>query len=130
MEMENNAGLTPEERQRVIELIADAEMNREKQEFISFAGNAEMSYSDSFESYEGFGGNVADKLPVFDVDLLPCRVRGFSKALCESLQVSPGMVAPAVVTITALGIQKKFVVRPLPGWVEPSNLYIAIVFLL
>ena len=128
--MENNAGLTPEERQRAIGLIADAELNREKQGFISFAGNTEISYSDSFESYEGFGGNVADKLPVFDVDLLPCRVRGFSKALCESLQVSPGMVAPAVVAITALGIQKKFVVRPLPGWVEPSNLYIAIVFLL
>ena len=31
--MENNAGLTPEERQRAIGLIADAESNREKQDF-------------------------------------------------------------------------------------------------
>ncbi len=125
--MENNAGLTPEERQRAIGLIADAELNREKQGFISFAGNTEMSYSDSFESYEGFGDNVANKLPLFDTDLLPCKVRGFSKALCESLQVSPGMVAPAVVSVSALGIQKKFIVRPLPGWDEPPNLYIAVV---
>ena len=126
-EMENNAGLTPEERQRAIGLIADAELNREKQGFISFAGNTEISYSDSFESYEGFGDNVANKLPVFNLELLPCKVRGFSKALCESLQVSPGMVAPAVVSVSALGIQKKFIVRPLPGWDEPPNLYIAVV---
>jgi hypothetical protein len=125
--MENNAGLTPEERQRAIGLIADAELNREKQGFISFAGNTEISYSDSFESYEGFGDNVANKLPVFNLELLPCKVRGFSKALCESLQVSPGMVAPAVVSVSALGIQKKFIVRPLPGWDEPPNLYIAVV---
>ena len=125
--MENNAGLTPDERQRAIWLIADAELNREKQGFISFAGNTEMSYSDSFESYEGFGDNVANKLPVFNLELLPCKVRGFSKALCESLQVSPGMVAPAVVSVSALGIQKKFIVRPLPGWDEPPNLYIAVV---
>ena len=102
-------------------------MNREKQGFISFAGNTEISYSDSFESYEGFGDNVANKLPVFNLELLPCKVRGFSKALCESLQVSPGMVAPAVVSVSALGIQKKFIVRPLPGWDEPPNLYIAVV---
>lgn len=102
-------------------------MNREKQGFISFVGNTEMLYSDSFESYEGFGDNVANKLPVFNLDLLPCKVRGFSKALCESLQVSPGMVAPAVVSVSALGIQKKYVVHPLPGWDEPPNLYISIV---
>lgn len=125
--MDNNAGLTPEERQRAIGLIADAELNREKQGFINFAGNTEMSYSDSFESYEGFGDNVVNKLPVFNLDLLPCKVRGFSKALCESLQVSPGMVAPAVVSVSALGIQKKYVVHPLPGWDEPPNLYISIV---
>lgn len=125
--MENNAGLTPDERQRAIGLIADAELNREKQGFISFAGNTEISYSDSFESYEGFGDNVANKLPVFNLELLPCKVRGFSKALCESLQVSPGMVAPAVASVSALGIQKKFIVRPLPGWDEPPNLYIAVV---
>ena len=125
--MDNNAGLTPEERQRAIGLIADAELNREKQGFINFAGNTEMSYSDSFESYEGFGDNVANKLPVFNLDLLPCKVRGFSKTLCESLQVSPGMVAPAVVSVSALGIQKKYVVHPLPGWDEPPNLYISIV---
>lgn len=105
-------------------------MNREEQGFISFARNAEIPYSDSFEGYGGFevwGDNVADKLPVFNLNLLPSKVRRFSEALCESLQVSAGMVAPAVMSVSALGIQKKFVVRPLPGWDEPPNLYISIV---
>lgn len=94
---------------------------------VGFVAGNEIPHSDGFEDIEGFGGNAVDKLPVFNLDLLPCKVRGFSKALCESLQVSPGMVAPAVVSVSSLGIQKKYAVRPLPGWDEPPNLYIAIV---
>lgn len=47
--------------------------------------------------------------------------------MIESLQVSSGMVAPAVMTVGCLGIQKKYSVHPLPDWYEPGNLYTAIV---
>lgn len=61
------------------------------------------------------------------MELLPIKVKGFSKALCESLQVSPGMVAPAVLAVLALGVQKKYNVHPMQDWYEPGNLYIAII---
>lgn len=61
------------------------------------------------------------------MDTLPGKVRGFSKALCESLQVSSGMVGPAVLAVVATGTQKKYDIHPLEDWYEPGNLYIAIV---
>jgi len=61
------------------------------------------------------------------MELLPINVRGFSKALCESLQVSSGMVAPAVMAVLALGIQKKYNVHPMQDWYEPGNLYVTII---
>lgn len=61
------------------------------------------------------------------MDTLPGKVRGFSKALCESLQVSSGMVGPAVLAVVATGTQKKYDIHPLEDWYEPGNLYITIV---
>ena len=84
-------------------------------------------YSDSFEGFECFEIKDTNKLPLFNIDLLPEVVRGFSEAVVESLQVSSGMIAPAILTVGALGIQKKYSVHPLPDWYEPANLYTAIV---
>lgn len=125
--MENNAGLTPEERQRAIGLIADAELNRERQGFIGAVSGDGISYSSDFADFGDFGECAASKLPFFNLDLLPCKARIFSKSLCESLQVNTGMVAPAVMAISALGIQKKYNVRPTEDWEETANLYMAVI---
>ena len=125
--MENNAGLTPEERQRAIGLIADAELNRERQGFIGAVSGEGISYSSDFADFGDFGECAANKLPLFNLDLLPCKARIFSKSLCESLQVNTGMVAPAVMAISALGIQKKYNVRPTEDWEETANLYMAVI---
>lgn len=37
------------------------------------------------------------------------------------------MVAPAVITVGALGVQKKYCIHPQPDWYEPGNLYMIIV---
>lgn len=48
-------------------------------------------------------------------------------AAAENLQVDPGMTAVAGLTVMALCVQGKFIINPKPGWVEPLNLYAAVV---
>lgn len=91
------------------------------------AGKDEVPHLDSFEGFEGFELSAITELSLFDMELLPIKARGFSKALCESLQVSAGMVGPAILAVSALGAQKKYSVHPLDDWEEPANLYIAVI---
>lgn len=102
-------------------------MNKGKNTFVSSVGKDEIPYSLVFGDFGVFGTQGIDKLPLFDMELLPVKVKGFSKALCESLQVSAGMVAPAVMAVLALGIQKKYNAHPTDDWYEPGNLYITII---
>lgn len=94
---------------------------------VRYESKSEIMYSDRFAGFVGFAGADISKLPLFKTELLPSAIRGFSDSLIESLQVSSGMVAPAVMTLGCLGIQKKYSVHPLPDWYEPGNLYTAIV---
>lgn len=87
----------------------------------------DLSYQDSFAGFAGFAETDTTKLPLFNMELLPRSVKGFSESITDSIQVSSGMVAPAIVGIGALGVQKKYSVHPLPDWYEPGNLYTAIV---
>lgn len=113
-----------DERQGAIELITNAVLNKQK---AGFVGKDEIHYLDSFEVFEGFANGGMAQLPLFNLDTLPVKVKGFSGALCESLQVSPGMVGPAVLAIVATGAQKKYSIHPLEDWYEPANLYITII---
>lgn len=92
-----------------------------------FAGQGEIPYSDSFEGFGGFGETDITKLTAFNTSLLPSVVERFSEAVAENLQVSSGMVAPAVLTVGSLCIQKKYSIHPHSDWYEPGNLYMAVV---
>ena len=94
---------------------------------VVFVGGNEIPYLYSFEGFGGFANGGMDLLPLFNLDTLPVKVKGFSGALCESLQVSSGMVGPAVLAIAATGAQKKYSIHPLEDWYEPGNLYITII---
>lgn len=95
--------------------------------FVGFVDKKEISHSDSFVGFVGFEECAKSKLATFRTELLPCSIGSFSMAITDSLQVSPGMVAPAILGIGALSIQKKYCAHPLPDWYEPANLYIAII---
>ena len=137
--------LTPEQRQTAIELIESAqrkwttvkdgkiipskELNKDSsapvmKQNVSKDG---IPYDDNFAIFAIFAINDLNKLSIFNTDLLPEPIMKFSKAVTESLQVSPGMVSPAMLSIGSLGTQGKYNIHPLPDWYEPSNLYIAIV---
>ena len=51
-----------------------------------------IPYEDSFAPFATFATNDLNKLSIFNTDLLPEPIMKFSKAVTESLQVSPGMV--------------------------------------
>ena len=95
--------------------------------FVGSVGEGEVPYLDSFEGFEGFEIADTTKLPLFNMELMPHKILGFSSSLSESLQVAAGMVAPAVITVGSLGVQKKYSVHPHTDWYEPANLYTAIV---
>lgn len=99
-------------------------MNRQKP---SFAGKEEIPHLDIFGVFDIFNIPRTVQLPLFNLDTLPAKVKGFSRALCESLQVSSGMVGPAMVAVMALGLQKKYCVHPMADWYEPANLYVVII---
>ena len=95
--------------------------------FVGFVGENEIPYLDSFAGFAGFEYCGKEQLPLFRAELLPPSIGSFPAAIMDSLQVSAGMVAPAVLGIGALGTQKKYCVHPLPDWYEPANLYIVII---
>ena len=119
--------LTDQELEKTVFTALKRGWRAEKPYTGNFVGGDEILYLDSFEGFEGFEGADTTKLPLFKMELLPHIVAGFSMALMESLQVSSGMVAPAIVTVGSLGVQKKYCIHPHTDWYEPGNLYMAIV---
>lgn len=75
----------------------------------------------------GFCESKKEKLILFSTETLPVYIKEFGQAVAESLQVSPGMVGPALLAAISLGIQNKYCAHPLPDWYEPANLYIIVV---
>lgn len=132
MGTENKESLTAAERRAIIErILLDAKGKPSVESgfvgSVGFVGEGEIPYLDSFEGFEGFEIADTTKLPLFDMKFMPHKILGFSSSLSESLQVAAGMVAPAVITVGSLGVQKKYSVHPHTDWYEPANLYMAIV---
>ena len=65
--------------------------------------------------------------PGFPTQELPDLLRRITEAVAESFQVSPDMVAVALITIISLLIQKRFEVTPKDDWTMPVNLYTLII---
>lgn len=94
---------------------------------VGFVNCQEVPYSDIFEVFANFANQGLNELSLFNMNLIPERVRGFANAVVESLQVSEGMIGPAIISVIALGIQKKYSIHPTSDWYEPANLYMLIV---
>lgn len=97
---------------------------------------------DSFEGFEVIGRNEnidhfvpfdpfvppnTNQLPVFPVECLPPELGKYVQAVAENIQVSVDMAAVSALAVCAICVQRKFIINPKPGWVEPLNLYAVIV---
>ena len=106
-------------------------MDRESFEQLTDAG--EFGTFETFETGEGFAQfdpfspPNTSRLPAFPMASLPPVLRSMATAAAENLQVDPGMTAVAGLSVAALCIQGKYIINPKPGWVEPLNLYAAVV---
>lgn len=72
----------------------------------------------SFEDHE---------LKAFPTNALPDWMRDYVQELSEELQVPEGVVAMFLLAACASAIARKIEVSPWAGWVEPTNIYTAIV---
>ncbi len=66
-------------------------------------------------------------VPEFPVERLPRALRGYVKSLSESLQVPVDMPAMLSLSIISASIANRYVVSPMPGWVEPLNSFIVVI---
>ena len=89
--------------------------------------STERMYSDNFECFESFEREKEKCIITFDDNFLPWTLRNYINAVSESLQVCKDMVSLTVLSIVSLSIQGKWVINPLPGWIEPLNLYALII---
>lgn len=81
----------------------------------------------AFEPFEPFEPPDTANLPSFPVDCLPPVLRYMATAAADNLQVSVDMAAVSALTVASLCTQGKFIINPKPGWVEPLNLYAAVI---
>lgn len=70
-----------------------------------------------------FEPSKRENLPMFPVDCLPRSIADYIKAVSESIQVAPDMVATSVLASVATAVQGKYMVHPWGDWMEPLNLY-------
>lgn len=87
----------------------------------------ERTPSWTFEDFEPFEPPDTAKLPTFPVEFLPPILKDMAIAAAESIQVTVDMAAVSVLAVTSLCVQGKFIINPKPGWVEPINLYAAVI---
>ncbi|MFQ7754147.1 MAG: YfjI family protein [Acutalibacteraceae bacterium] len=79
-----------------------------------------------FWGFGGLGANGSFEKMHFPLDALPPFLARYTLAVAENIQVSPDMVAPAVLGVIAICTQGKFRINPKAGWILSLNLYIAI----
>lgn len=100
-------------------------------------GEGRVVHSVGFQGFQGFEGRFQnenqgivgmpegkkrDFLPEWFPD-----VNLFIRSVSESLQVSFGMVAPAVLATVSLSLMKKYIIHMQGDHKEPTNLYIAVI---
>lgn len=87
----------------------------------------EESEPDGFAPFEPFEDGQADDLHGFPVEALPPVMGDYAQAIATSLQVPADMPAVGLLAAVSLAVQGVYKVNPKPGWLEPLNLYIAVV---
>lgn len=85
------------------------------------------SDSDTFAPFAPFAPPNTNQLPAFPVECLPQALSKYVQAVADNIQVSVDMAAVSALAVCAICVQRKFIVNPKPGWVEPLNLYAVIV---
>lgn len=80
-----------------------------------------------FAPFEPFPPPNTSRLPAFPIQALPDALQRMTAAAAENLQVDTGMTAAAGLAVASICIQGKFIINPKPGWVEPLNLYTAVI---
>ena len=93
------------------------------------AALSEPGNDGGFVGFVGFDTTPFSENPTFPAEELSDILRNMAVGISESLQVAVDMPAAALLTVAAICAQKKFVINPKPGWIEPVNLYTAIVAL-
>lgn len=84
---------------------------------------AGLTDENGFPPLEPFEPSTRDNLPMFPVDRLPQGIADYVKAVSESVQVAPDMVATSILASVATAVQGKYMVHPVADWMEPLNLY-------
>lgn len=90
------------------------------------AGNRQRLQG-AFAPFAPFADKGIDSLPTFPVECLPPALGEYARELARCKQVSPDMVAVSALAMVSLAVQKKVLVNPKPGWIEPVNLYTIII---
>jgi len=65
--------------------------------------------------------------PKFPIEALPDPLHNYAKALAETYQVPVDLPAMLMITSCAVPLAKHVQIKPGPEWIEPCNLYAAIV---
>lgn len=95
--------------------------------FDPFVAQSENENTDPFTPFAPFAPPNINQLPVFPVECLPPALGKYVQAVADNIQVSVDMAAVSALAVCAICVQRKFIVNPKPGWVEPLNLYAVIV---
>ncbi len=66
----------------------------------------------------------ADPVAAFPIEAIPRQVQGYLSELAEFSQTPVDLAAGMWLAATGVAVQKKFVVEPSCGWIEPVNLYV------
>ena len=83
----------------------------------------ETTDENGFLPLNPFEPSTRENLPIFPVDCLPQGIADYVKAVSESVQVAPDMVATSALASVATAVQGKYMVHPVSDWMEPLNLY-------
>jgi len=96
-------------------------------EFSHLSHFSQAGVENEFAIFEPLEAEDNAPLLDFPVVCLPVHLREYVTALSTELQVSPDMPAVIGLGIAALCVQGKFIINPKAGWVEPLNLYTAVI---
>ncbi len=91
------------------------------------AGDAPEPPEDGFESFAGFAGRAISENAFSKMGVLPGLMDEYGKAISTSLQVAEDMPFMSILGVGSLCVQKKVLIRPKAGWLEPVNLYEAVI---
>ena len=134
------AAIKAENEEKCVPPLSDQELEQEVFPALKKHWPATHPYYGGFQGFKGFEGSSRNENSSsvgfvslseevkddFSPEWFP-EVNFFIRAVIESLQVAPGMVAPAVLATMSAALMKKFFIHLEGDHVEPPNLYIVVI---